>query len=123
MAVEKGDQTAQADYLSAKTATMRIFEDGNGKMNRSVLDVQGEVLAVSQFTLVANWRKGNRPSFTNAAEPAEALRLFEYFTDRIRNAGVASVRKGSFGQHMEVDLVNDGPVTILMSEAPTEEAR
>ncbi len=117
VAVEQGDQTAQADYLSAKIAKMRIFEDSDGKMNRSVLDVRGEVLAVSQFTLAADWRKGNRPSFTGAAEPAEALRLFDYFTDRIRNKGVITVRKGCFGEHMEVELVNDGPVTIVMSDS------
>lgn len=112
--VARGDGEAGADWLAEKVAGLRIFNDEDGKMNRSVLDVGGEVLAVSQFTLLADTRKGKRPSFIRAALPEEAEPLFDYFCDRLRAAGVASVGTGRFGAMMDVALVNDGPVTIVL---------
>ena len=112
--VAQGDGEAQADWLAEKVAGMRIFGDENGKMNLGVRDVGGEVLAVSQFTLLADTRKGKRPSFVGAAPPEEAEQLFDYFCERLREAGVGSVKNGSFGAMMDVALVNDGPVTIIL---------
>ena len=112
--VAKGDGEAEADWLAEKVAGLRVFADEDGKMNRSVRDTGGEVLAVSQFTLLADTRKGKRPSFVGAAPPGEASPLFDYFCKGLRAAGVASVETGSFGAMMDVALVNDGPVTILL---------
>jgi D-aminoacyl-tRNA deacylase len=112
--VAQGDGEAEADWLAEKVAGLRIFNDEEGKMNLSVRDVGGEVLAVSQFTLLADTRKGKRPSFIRAAPPEEAEHLFDYFCERLREAGVTSVRTGSFGAMMDVALVNDGPVTIIL---------
>lgn len=112
--VAKGDGEAEADWLAEKVAGLRILADEDGKMNRSVRDVGGEVLAVSQFTLLADTRKGKRPSFVGAAPPEEASPLFDYFCERLRAAGVSSVETGSFGAMMDVALVNDGPVTIVL---------
>ena len=112
--IAKEDTEAEADWLAEKVAGLRILADEDGKMNRSVRDTQGEVLAVSQFTLLADARKGKRPSFVGAAPPEEASPLFDYFCERLRAAGVASVETGSFGAMMEVALVNDGPVTIVL---------
>ncbi len=112
--VAQGDGEAQADWLAGKVAGLRIFNDEEGKMNLSLTEVGGEVLAVSQFTLLADTRKGKRPSFIGAAPPEEAEPLFDYFCDRLRAAGAASVKKGVFGAMMEVALVNDGPVTIVL---------
>jgi D-tyrosyl-tRNA(Tyr) deacylase len=112
--VATGDGEAQADWLTEKVAGLRIFNDENGKMNLSVRDVEGGVLAVSQFTLLADTRKGKRPSFVHAAPPEEAAPLFDYFCERLRAAGVSRVETGSFGAMMEVALVNDGPVTIVL---------
>ena len=112
--VAKGDGEAEADWLAEKVAGLRIFGDENGKMNLGVREVGGEVLAVSQFTLLADTRKGKRPSFVHAAPPEEAEQLFEYFCERLRAAGVGSVETGSFGAMMDVELVNDGPVTIVL---------
>ena len=112
--VAKGDGEAEADWLAEKVAGLRIFGDENGKMNLGVREVGGEVLAVSQFTLLADTRKGKRPSFVHAAPPEEAEQLFEYFCERLRAAGVGSVETGSFGAMMDVALVNDGPVTIVL---------
>lgn len=111
--VGRGDDDAAARYLADKVATLRVFEDAEGKMNVSLEDVGGEVLAVSQFTLYADCRKGRRPSFTEAAAPPEALRLFEEFVSALRGKGIA-VSTGAFGEHMLVELANDGPVTILL---------
>lgn len=112
--VADGDSEAEADWLAEKVAGLRIMGDEDGKMNRSVTDIGGGVLAVSQFTLLADTRKGKRPSFINAAAPEEAERLFDYFCERLRDAGVASVKTGSFGAMMDVALTNDGPVTIVL---------
>jgi D-aminoacyl-tRNA deacylase len=112
--VGAGDGEAQADWLAEKVAGLRIFSDEEGKMNLSVRDVGGEVLAVSQFTLLADTRKGKRPSFVRAAPPEEAEPLFDHFCERLRASGVGTVETGSFGAMMEVALVNDGPVTIVL---------
>ena len=112
--VEGGDGESEADWLAEKIAGLRIFSDEEGKMNLSVRDVGGEILAVSQFTLLADTRKGKRPSFIKAALPEEAEPLFDYFCERLRAAGIASVKTGSFGAMMDVALVNDGPVTIVL---------
>jgi D-aminoacyl-tRNA deacylase len=112
--VAQGDGESEADWLAEKIAGLRIFNDESGKMNLSLEDVGGEVLAVSQFTLLADTRKGKRPSFVGAAPPEEAERLFDYFCERLREAGVGSVKTGSFGAMMDVALVNDGPVTIIL---------
>jgi D-aminoacyl-tRNA deacylase len=108
---ERGDTEAQADKLLAKILKLRIFGDDAGKMNRSVQDVGGGLLIVSQFTLAADTAGGNRPSFTNAAPPEDGRRVYDYF---VRQAGAAHpiVQTGEFAAHMEVHLVNDGPVTI-----------
>jgi D-tyrosyl-tRNA(Tyr) deacylase len=109
-----GDGRAEVDYLVDKIVNLRIFEDDDGKMNRSLLDVGGGLLAVSQFTLYGDARKGRRPSFIGALEPAAAERLYRDFLDGVRAAGVAEVGAGVFGAMMEVELVNWGPVTILL---------
>jgi D-tyrosyl-tRNA(Tyr) deacylase len=112
--VARGDGEAEADWLAGKVAGLRIMSDEEGMMNLSVRDVGGEVLAVSQFTLLADTRKGKRPSFVHAAPPEEAEALFDHFCKRLREAGVGSVKTGSFGAMMDVALVNDGPVTIVL---------
>jgi D-aminoacyl-tRNA deacylase len=112
--VAAGDGESQADWLAEKVAGLRIMADQNGKMNLSVREVGGEILAVSQFTLLADTRKGKRPSFVGAAPPEEAERLFDYFCEKLRQAGVESVETGCFGAMMDVALVNDGPVTIIL---------
>ena len=108
----KGDTEKQADLLARKTASLRVFEDENGKMNLSVLDVDGEILAISQFTLCADVKKGNRPSFTPSEEPSKANELYELYCEKLKEYGVKRVEKGVFGADMKVSLVNDGPVTI-----------
>ena len=112
--IAQGDGEAEADWLAAKVAGLRVMGDDEGKMNRSVTDVGGSVLAVSQFTLLADTRKGKRPSFVGAAPPEEAERLFDFFCERLHAAGVDRVETGRFGAMMEVALVNDGPVTIVL---------
>ncbi len=111
--VKEGDTKKEAEYLANKVSKMRIFEDGDDKLNLSVHDVKGEILSISQFTLLANTKKGNRPSFTEAAKPAEATALYQYFNEKLRETGL-SVSEGEFGAHMAVSLVNDGPVTIVL---------
>ena len=113
LGVGHGDTEETARALAAKIARLRIFNDPQGKMNLSVEDVAGGVLVVSQFTLLADTRKGNRPSFTDAAPPQEANRLYELFSDAVAAFGLP-VARGIFGSHMDVRLVNDGPVTIVM---------
>lgn len=111
--VMNGDTINEAQLLARKTANLRIFTDENDKMNRSILDIDGEVLAVSQFTLCADVHKGNRPSFIESAPPPEANALYEAFCSALSENGVRKVEKGVFGAHMEVSLLNNGPVTIL----------
>ena len=113
LGVGASDTEAQAERLWGKIFKLRIFEDADGKTNLSLADVGGEVLVVSQFTLYASCRKGNRPSFTNAGAPDEANHLYEYFTSLVRN-DVAHVATGRFGAMMDVSLVNDGPFTIVL---------
>ena len=113
--ITAGDARADADWLAKKAAGLRIFEDEDGKMNRSLLDVGGEALVVSQFTLYADCRKGRRPGFDMAGDPAAANELYEYFTERLKSEGVARVATGRFGADMLVSLENDGPATFLLS--------
>jgi D-tyrosyl-tRNA(Tyr) deacylase len=112
----QGDDKAQADYLAKKIAKLRIFQDDAGKMNRSVLDIAGSVLVISQFTLAAEPHRGNRPGFSTAAPPAEGEVLYTYFADQLA-AQAVPVLRGSFGADMKVKLLNDGPVTIWMDSA------
>lgn len=114
LGVEKGDTKEDADKLLKKVPVLRIFEDENDKMNLSLLDVDGEALIISQFTLLADCSHGRRPSFTNSAPPVEANELYEYFVKGMKDAGVKSVETGEFGADMKVELINDGPVTILL---------
>jgi len=107
------DTPAQAEWLARKTAVIRLFEDEQGLTNLALADVGGEVLAVSQFTLYADARKGRRPSFVHAARPEKAQPIFEHFVETLRHEGI-KVQTGVFGAHMKVALVNDGPVTILL---------
>ncbi len=113
LGVAATDSPADASWLAAKTASLRIFEDDDGKMNRSVVDVQGAVLAISQFTLFGDCRKGRRPSFVHAAGPDLAESLYRHYVDDLGEQGV-QVETGRFQTHMNVSLVNDGPVTILL---------
>ena len=109
----QGDTEGNADDLAAKISKLRIFQDENGKMNRSVLDIGGAALVVSQFTLAADTSRGNRPGFSAAAPPDEGNRLYEYFVTQLASKGIP-VQTGQFGADMKVALVNDGPVTIWM---------
>ena len=112
--IARGDGEAEVNWIVEKVAGLCIFADDEGKMNLDVREVGGEVLAVSQFTLMADTRKGKRPSFVEAAPPEEAEMLFDYFCRQLREAGVFSVETGSFGAMMDVALVNYGPVTIVL---------
>ena len=109
-----GDTEQEAALLAKKVAELRVFCDENDKMNRSVLDINGSVLAVSQFTLCANTARGRRPDFMAAARPEVAQPLFDYFVERLRDMGISNVQTGEFGADMKVRLLNDGPVTILL---------
>ena len=113
LGVGKEDNQKNAELLAAKIQTVRVFEDGLGKMNLSVSDISGEVLVVSQFTLYGDCSRGNRPSFTDAAMPAAAVKLYEYFVQCLRASSLA-VSTGRLGAHMDVTLTNDGPVTLLL---------
>ncbi|MBX3265141.1 MAG: D-tyrosyl-tRNA(Tyr) deacylase [Acidobacteria bacterium] len=113
LGVGKEDRELEADILVEKIVNLRIFDDDAGKMNLSTLDVEGEVLVVSQFTLFADSRRGRRPSYIGAAAPEEANRLYEYFMDRLKSSGI-SVQAGRFQAMMNVELVNSGPVTIWL---------
>lgn len=116
LGVEKGDGEPQAEWIAEKTVGLRIFSDAAGKMNLSLPEIDGALLAVSQFTLAGNCDKGRRPSFDTAAPPEEANRLYEHFLEKARRLGV-TVQSGIFQADMEVSLVNDGPVTFII-EAP-----
>lgn len=111
---ENGDTEFDAEILASKIAKLRIFSDLNDKMNLSIIDVGGEVLSISQFTLCADVKKGNRPSFANAMEPIGAENLYELFCKKLSESGIKSVQKGIFGADMKVSLVNDGPVTVIL---------
>ncbi len=117
LAVEKGDTGAEADWIAKKIAELRVFKDEHDKMNRSVVDAGGSVLLVSQFTLAADCRKGRRPSFDKAAPPDEAIPMLARVKQALESHGL-TVAEGRFGAHMEVRLVNDGPVTIPLERRP-----
>lgn len=113
LGVVEGDTVECAELLAAKVSKLRVFEDENGKMNLSVLDVGGEALVVSQFTLCADCKKGNRPSFTSSAHPEIANDLYLKFSQLLRDNGISKVENGIFGADMQVSLINEGPVTII----------
>jgi D-tyrosyl-tRNA(Tyr) deacylase len=117
VAVERGDAERQADRLAERILSYRMFADAEDKMNLSVVDIAGELLLVSQFTLAADTRKGNRPSFTPAAAPEEGLRLFEHFVESVRSRH-DRIATGRFGANMQVGLINDGPVTFSLRVPP-----
>lgn len=117
LGVMAGDDENEADKLVGKTVNLRVFEDENGKMNLSSLDTGAEMLVVSQFTLCADCTHGRRPSFTPSAPPEEANRLYEYFVNRLTECGVSRVETGVFGADMKVELLNDGPVTIILDSS------
>ena len=118
LGVGKGDTEADAKYLAEKITQLRIFADDEGKMNRSLVDVSGQLLAISQFTLYGDVRKGRRPSFIQAAGPDMGNRLYEYFVQQVRELGIA-VATGQFQADMQVELVNEGPVTIILDSEKT----
>ncbi len=118
LGVGQGDQESDADYLAEKILNLRIFADAEGQMNLSVLDTHGDLLAVSQFTLYADTRRGRRPGYSAAAPPEEANRLYRHFVGRLRESGLR-VEEGVFRAMMDVSLVNQGPVTILLDSAKT----
>jgi len=117
LGVAKGDSLCDAEYLVNKITNLRIFEDKKGKMNRSLLETGGEMMIISQFTLLADCRKGRRPSFADAAEPELAAALYEYFVKQVRSQGI-TVATGRFKAMMEVALINEGPVTIILESQP-----
>lgn len=112
--VFKEDSEKECDYLARKIANLRIFNDENDKMNKSLLDVGGSVLAISNFTLCADAKKGTRPSYDGAMPPAEANRLYEYFCEKLKENGIEKVEKGVFGAYMKVSVENDGPISIVL---------
>jgi len=118
--IEAADTNEDVDWLVQKTVSMRIFPDAEGKMNCSLADINGEMLVISQFTLHASTKKGNRPSFIQAARPEQAIPLYESFIAKCNEAGVSSVKTGIFGADMKVALVNDGPVTITIDSKNRE---
>jgi D-tyrosyl-tRNA(Tyr) deacylase len=120
--VADGDRPADAEFLAAKIVNLRIFADSAGRFNLSLLDTGGEMLVVSQFTLLADCRKGRRPSFVGAADPETGKRLYRYFVDRVRSHGVAAAT-GRFQAAMAVSLVNDGPVTIVLDSRGLSKSR
>ena len=116
LGVTHTDTKENADFLAKKLCNLRVFEDENEKMNLSIRDVNGKLLIISQFTLYADTSSGNRPSFINAAKPDEANELYEYFCETCKNIYGIEVQKGKFGAHMDVTLLNDGPVTIILEK-------
>jgi D-tyrosyl-tRNA(Tyr) deacylase len=120
LGIERGDTPADTEWLAGKTARLRIFPDEKGVMNRSAEESRAEVLVISQFTLLASTRKGNRPSYTQSAESATAIPLYDDFVNQLRLRLKRPVLTGEFGAHMEVSLTNDGPVTILIDSRRRE---
>lgn len=118
--IEEADGQEDADWLCKKTVNLRIFDDENGVMNKSVIDVEGEILVISQFTLMASTKKGNRPSYIRAAGHEKAVPLYEYFCNEMSIALGKQVGTGTFGADMKVELLNDGPVTICMDSKNKE---
>lgn len=118
--VECGDTAADVAYLVKKTAGLRIFNDDEGVMNRSIVEVGGEIMAISQFTLLASTRKGNRPSYIRSAKGVEAAGLYDLYCSQLAEATGLPVKKGIFGADMKVELVNDGPVTIIIDSRNTD---
>ncbi len=114
-----GDGDAELNWMVRKISGLRVFSDDDGQMNRSIQDTDGEILAVSQFTLYGDCRKGRRPSFVSAMAPEEANEFFEKFVNQLSEHGISTVEKGLFGEHMEVQLINDGPVTLWLQKEPT----
>lgn len=110
--VDENDENSDADWLVKKILDVRVFSDEDGKMNHSVKEINGEILCISQFTLISDYKKGNRPSYIKAAKPDKAIPLFEYFKDEIRKSGLKT-ESGIFGTDMKVSLINDGPVTLV----------
>ncbi|AQX87240.1 D-tyrosyl-tRNA(Tyr) deacylase [Elizabethkingia bruuniana] len=111
--IDENDEKQDADWLVQKILNLRVFGDEEGKLNLSILDIKGELLCISQFTLIADYKKGNRPSFIKAAKPDKAIPLFEYFKEEVAKSGLKT-ESGIFGADMKVSLANDGPVTIVM---------
>lgn len=111
--IDENDEKADADWLVQKILNLRIFGDENDKLNLSIKDINGEILCISQFTLIADYKKGNRPSFIKAAKPDKAIPLFEYFKEELSKSDLR-IESGIFGADMKVSLINDGPVTIVM---------
>lgn len=120
LGIEENDGHEDADYLSSKLVGMRVFQDEEGKMNLDIQQVNGEILVVSQFTLHASTKKGNRPSFIKAARPEQAIPLYEYFVEKTGQLLRKPCKTGSFGAYMQIQLQNDGPVTILMDSKNRE---
>jgi len=113
LGVAHTDEPSDAEYLADKVANLRIFEDADGKMNRSLIDISGEILVVSQFTLYGDCKRGRRPSFIEAAKPDKAEKLYDYFTEQLKTKGIPA-QSGKFRAMMDVALVNDGPVTLIV---------
>ena len=114
LGVAETDEQSDVDWLAQKIANLRIFSDEEGKMNKSVLDIDGQILVVSQFTLIADYAKGNRPAFIKAAKPEKAIPLYEYFLLKMNTLVNKSIEKGIFGADMDVSIYNQGPVTIVL---------
>ena len=114
--ISKNDNYEMAKELASKIIKLRIFNDDNGKMNKNIMEIKGEILVVSQFTLYADTNKGNRPSFINAAKPELAILLYNHFIDELQKLISSKVRTGKFGADMKIKLINDGPVTIILEK-------
>jgi D-tyrosyl-tRNA(Tyr) deacylase len=115
LGILRGDTEMQADFLAEKVSKLRLFDGLDAKINdRSILEIQGEILVVSQFTLAGRTEKGNRPDYTAAEKPERARELYDYFVQKLCSLGITKVQTGTFGEHMEVSLTNDGPVTLLL---------
>ena len=120
LGVEKSDSKQDIDWLVNKISNLRVFSDNEFKMNLSIKDIKGEIIVVSQFTLYAKTKKGNRPSYIKAANPEQAEPLYEEFISQLKNESAVSVQSGVFGANMQVDIVNDGPVTIIIDSKNKE---